>query len=74
MNIDETLMKWYEEYRANWNKEHKGDQIEHKQHKQHKSKYYELFFNKSKDDIEDIISKMNISKQLKYKLKKQYVK
>ena len=31
-------------------------------------------FKDSKDEIEDIISKMNISKQLKYKLKKQYVK
>ena len=71
---DETLMKWYEEYRANWNNEHKGDVIERKEHKQHKSKYSDLFLNKSKDEIEELINKMDISKGQRSKLKAKFLK
>ena len=71
---DETLMKWYEEYRANWNNEHKGDVIERKEHKQHKSKYSDLFINKSKNEIEELINKMDISKGQRSKLKARYLK
>lgn len=71
MNIDETLMKWYEEYRANWNNEHKGDVIERKERK---SKYSYLFLNKSKNEIEELINNMDISKGQRSKLKAKYLK
>lgn len=69
---DETFNRWYEEYRAIWNNTHlKDNQIGRKQRK---SKWDDMFKGKSKEEISDAISKLEVSKQMKYKLRLQYLR
>lgn len=71
---DKVLEKWHEEYRAKWNKTHlDSNRIERKHHKQHKSKWSDMFDGKSKEEIEQTISALDITKQLKSYLRKQYL-
>ena len=67
---DEVIGSWYREYREKWNETHESDKINHKHHK---SKWSEIFKGKSYDEIEESINGLNISKQMKYKLRKQYL-
>ena len=67
---DEVIGSWYREYRERWNETHESDKINHKHHK---SKWSEIFKGKSYDEIEESINGLNVSKQMKYKLRKQYL-
>ena len=67
---DEIIGSWYREYREKWNETHESDKIKHKHHK---SKWAEIFKGKSYDEIEEYINGLNVSKQMKYKLRKQYL-
>lgn len=67
---DEIIGSWYREYRERWNETHEVEKI---QHKHHKSKWAEMFKGKSYDEIEESINGLNVSKQMKYKLRKQYL-
>ena len=67
---DEAIGGWYREYRERWNETHEVDKIKHKHHK---SKWYDMFKGKSHEEIEAIINGLNIKKQMKYKLRKQYL-
>lgn len=67
---DEVIGSWYREYRERWNETHETNKIHNKQHK---SKWSEIFKGKSYKEIEEIIDGLDISKQMKYKLRKQYL-
>ena len=67
---DEAIGSWYREYRERWNETHEVDKIKSKQRK---SKWYDMFKGKSHEEIEAIINGLDISKQMKYKLRKQYL-
>lgn len=71
---EESLEKWYKDYQREWNR--KFGNLEgklRKQHKQHKSKWDEIFKNKTKEEIESIISEQK-SKQTRLYLRKKYLK
>ena len=68
---EEDLKKWYKDYKREYNK--KWGVLEgtiRKDHKQHKSKWSEMFSGKTKEEITDIIDHLEVSKQMKYKLRK----
>ena len=67
---DEVIGSWYREYRERWNETYESDKI-HQKH--HKSKWSETFKGKSYEEIETIINGLEITKQMKYKLRKQYL-
>ena len=67
---DDAMASWYREYREKWNEMHKASKI---QCKKRKSKWAELFQGKSLQEIEAIINGQEISKQMKYKLRKRYL-
>ena len=66
---DEVIGSWYREYREKWNETHETNKIHNKQRK---SKWSEIFKGKSYKEIEEIVNGLDISKQMKYKLRKQY--
>lgn len=66
---DDELSKWFIDYRREYNK--KFGMLD-KVRKTRKSKYDELFNGKSKEEISDIISKMDISPNMKSRLRKEY--
>ena len=65
---DETLLSWYGDYKREWNKKWSKDKI--KQHRNRKSKYAEMFKGKTKEEISDMIDKMDISRGRKSQLRK----
>ena len=67
---DDVIASWYRDYREKWNETHNASRI---QCKKHKSKWYDLFQGKSLGEIEAYINGLEISKQMKYKLRKQYL-
>lgn len=67
---DEVIGNWYREYREKWNETHETDKI---QQKQRKSKWSEIFKGKSYKEIEATINGLDISKQMKYKLRKRFL-
>ena len=67
---DDVIASWYRDYREKWNETHNASKI---QCKKHKSKWYDLFQGKSLGEIEAYINGLEISKQMKYKLRKQYL-
>lgn len=66
---EELLKKWHIQYKTMWNKEHPENPIGRKAKK---GKWSEIFKDKSQDEISDIIKNLDVSKQMKYKLKEQY--
>lgn len=66
---DDLLRKWYVQYKTMWNREYPENPIGRKSKK---GKWAELFKGKSQDEINEIIDSLEISKQMKYKLKEQY--
>lgn len=66
---DETLIRWFYEYKTEWNKTYVGDHIGRKQHK---SKYDELFQTMTKEQIAEYINKSCISPNMKSRLRKEY--
>lgn len=69
----EFLSRWYVQYKTEWNKTYPDNKIERKQHKQHKSKYDEMFKDKTKEEITQLLDNLDIDKGLKSRLKKKYV-
>ena len=70
---DEELTKWYRDYRSEYNKKFGTlDGKLRKEHKQHKSKYDDLFKDKSKEEISDMINKMDISRTQKKRLRDKH--
>lgn len=67
---DDELARWYRDYRSEYNK--KFGILEGKVRKQRASKYDELFKGKSKEEISDMISKMDISPNMKSRLRKEH--
>ena len=66
---DNELSKWFIDYRREYNK--KFGRLD-KVRKTRKSKYDELFNDKSKEEIYGIISKMDISRTQKKRLREKY--
>lgn len=64
---DNLLRKWYVQYKTMWNRKYPENPIGRKS-----SKWTEMFKGKSQDEINEIIDSLEISKQMKYKLRKQY--
>ena len=72
---EEELRRWYRDYRSEYNaKWGKLDVKIDKRTGKKNSKYDELFKDKSNDEITDIIAKLELTKQMKYKLRKQYLR
>lgn len=67
---DKELARWYRDYRSEYNK--KFGMLEGKVRKQRASKYDELFKGKSKEEISDLISKMDISRTQKKRLREKH--
>ena len=67
---DDVIGSWYREYREKWNETHEVSKIKCAKRK---SKWSDVFNGKSSDEIEGIINGLDISKQMKYKLRKQYL-
>lgn len=67
---DDVIASWYRDYREKWNETHNASKI---QCKKHKSKWSDLFQGMSLGEIEAYINGLEISKQMKYKLRKQYL-
>ena len=67
---DDVIASWYRDYREKWNETHNASKI---QCKKHKSKWSDLFQGMSLGEIEAYINGLEISKQMKYKLRKQHL-
>ena len=63
---DDRLMNWFKDYRRSLNLTRNGEK--------HSSKWSRLFDGKSRDEIANIITNLEESKQMKYKLRKQWLR
>ena len=63
---DDRLVKWFKAYRRSLNLTRNGER--------HSSKWSRLFDGKSRDEIANIITNLEESKQMKYKLRKQWLR
>ena len=63
---DDRLAKWFKAYRRSLNMTRKGEK--------HSSKWSRIFNGKSKDEISTIIDNLDVSKQMKYRLRENYLK
>lgn len=72
---EEDLRRWYRDYRSEYNTKWGllDAKIDNRSGKKN-SKYDEMFKEKSNDEITDIIAKLELTKQMKYKLRKQYLR
>ena len=66
---DELLKKWHVQYKTMWNREYPENPIGRKSRR---DKWNAKFQGKSKDEINEIIDGLEVSKQMKYKLRTQY--
>ena len=81
---EEDLSKWFKDYQREYNRKFCKDEMTrviygqtekiHKKHKQHKSKWDKEFSGLTSDEIEDKISALTISKQMKSQLRRRYLK
>ena len=77
---EEMLSRWYADYKREFNKYWNINKLKNINTRQdgdrihNKSKWSEIFKGKSKDEIADIIKNSDLSKQMKYKLRKDYLK
>ena len=63
---DDRLVKWFKAYRRSLNLTRNGEK--------HSSKWSRLFYGKSRDEISETIDNLEVSKQMKYKLRKQWLR
>ena len=63
---DDRLVKWFNSHRRSLSLSRHGEK--------HTSKWSRLLDGKSRDEVSEIIGNLEVSKQMKYKLRKQWVK
>ena len=63
---DDRLVKWFKAYRRSLNLTRNGER--------HSSKWSRLFDGKQRDEISEIIDGLDLSKQMKYRLRTKYLK
>lgn len=66
----EFLSRWYVQYKTEWNKTYPENKIGRVQRK---GKWSEMFKDKTKEEIADIIDNLEVSKQMRHKLRTQYL-
>ena len=63
---DDRLVNWFKAYRRSLNLTRNGEK--------HSSKWSRLFDGKPRDEVSEIIDNLEVSKQMKYKLRKQWLR
>ena len=72
---DDDIRRWYKDYRREYNAKwgNLDGRIDNRAGKKN-SKYDELFKDKSNDEITNIIANLELTKQMKYKLRSKYLR